>query len=1163
MIALEHLMIKKKLLNKLKKARDKNDISIFTDYIIQAKVEIKEILDSQISQIIYDSLKDIKLTDDLYSAILYIDNNSILVQREMALRFYNSGNINSFINLIKNNKLLLTLDCVNQAFNNIINNSGSDRSVEILAETGIYKETHFENYFRANHSDEEIKRIALIFKANGNISDFENLINSCIEKNHRPVCYSILADLYCELGEKEKLSELLDLIVKNNIDHSHIDMEHYYSYLGNYRKVVEFADAGAMDDAVLADAYYHLGCYERSLKIYKYIYYNINKNVINMVIENSYVMKDYYSVLNYTTLLGKTGSLDQKNLLYKIESEILLDLYNDLESDFKEYKSKYGNDDKILKLLIKYYRAVDNPEMSYKIALNLIDMGNADPENYRIIIDYLYINEEYSELLSYTAKYNLVQAFKPEYCSSLIYSGKIDEAIGFISGDENLLDSGMVIDAIFSVARNNENIKKFNSINKPETLLDLIILYMHGKKIDYAKYINKVKNGKSIAGTYILAVAGNHAPFNNNYIKKLISPIQYISLSSLNDNILSINNGEDIEGLMDSKYFLYPLTRELIKNKRYKEAMKILDSTQTHGPDAFYYYCKSYIEFKNSEIPDAIKHVEAAMSILDNCDFIALRIKIGLLKNESISDYIKLTFDMGFIEVFSNLDLFLERNQVTPNIEFINIIEKLEIANLSIYRLKNYCIVDYKQKLKYSALALFYGGESRDVVRHYSILKLKDERNAIKFLESYKKKYYAGYMILAEYYYSKRIIKKAIEYFNLAYIRNNRAAKSQLFKDLFSGDPVSDAVLNAMVSTGEWFHLLLYYYHRRDYANVLSIAKNHYRNKKIIEFLIGHAWETMPLRSFMIGLFMDSHDRILGELLSSKLDDMELYSDEIKILMELLKDYPEENRLYCRLISSMVNNGNTDEALETSYKYFYEKKNITSFNIMVQTSYNLRDYNSTANLFKNNSEFVTADNIKYWIYAQIKLFNYTAVQVIMHDYGNLLSNLRTSIDSRLESSYRTKMVISIAKKILNNEYDKNKISDMDEIRENAPEYIANDVYEFITGSEPYSYIPPYEYNKESINIIERIAHLGISDINDIRMYHIYKATGDVIKSKNFYIFIKRSIEGYYKIEELSKIPINNDNSILPSGIIGIMLKYRIGIIDAVYIAGKIKKGTLN
>jgi hypothetical protein len=112
MIAVEHLMARKKLKTILKRSIDKNNMDIFTDYIIKEKDSIKEIYDLEISTMLYDALKNIEISDGLYEALLSIDNKSILVLEERALKLYREGEVDAFITFIASNKYLLDQDKV-------------------------------------------------------------------------------------------------------------------------------------------------------------------------------------------------------------------------------------------------------------------------------------------------------------------------------------------------------------------------------------------------------------------------------------------------------------------------------------------------------------------------------------------------------------------------------------------------------------------------------------------------------------------------------------------------------------------------------------------------------------------------------------------------------------------------------------------------------------------------------------------------------------------------------------------------------------------------------------------------------------------------------------------------------------------------------------------
>jgi hypothetical protein len=1168
MIAVEHLMVRKKLKALIKKAMERNSIKIFTGYVINEMEAIKEIYDPEISNILYDALKDQNISDDLYRALLCIDGKSALVLKYRALKYYSEGELDNFTDIISRNKELIKLNDVHTAFDNLIKQSDTVKAVEYLAKTGIYIENVFKNYFLTEPDEGHIRNLLDLFKSNGSISDLENILNICVSETSCKNCLFLLADLYIEINQKDKLRELITNVNIGGNQYNSSSFEKYYSYLKDYQMVIKCSDQNTPDDILLADAYYHLGEYEKSLKIFKYIYYNRDKNILDRIIEINYALKDYYSIINYVGSLENTTKLTRKFYLYKIEGEINLDLYNEAEYDINRYRTFFEEDSDILGLLIKYYKATDNPEMSYRTVLNLIEKGYPTLDNYKIVLNYLYSNEEYGKIISYIEEKDLVSEFKPMYCSSLVYSEKVDEAVKYLSEDKLLLDSGLVVDSLFAKIKTNERIKKFNGIDKSGTLLEMILLFIQGRKnVDYMKYMLKIYDSKSLACIYILASStkGNE-PFGKTYVRKLLGVDKYQVISSVISSVSSVRNEGYAEDLSDSRYFLYPVTRSLIDSGNYNDAGSLLDSLHTKSPDAFYYYFRSYIEFLKSDFPDAVKHIEKAISILDNVDFLALRINIGLSKNENVGNYINSAIELGFDDIFILINEFMENKKIQVNDSFVDFLKEINIKNLSLYRLKRYCFKDYVDKLKFSALSVFYGGTSEDIVNHYSILKSKDEKIAVSFLELYKNKKYISYVILSSYYYSKRILKRSLEYFNLAYVRNRMAIKNPIFQDLVMGNKISGNVIMAMESLNEWFHLTLYYYLRRDYEKVREIVKLHYEDRKIIEFLINHAWESMPLKTFMNDLFNKTHDKILGELLAEKFNEMELYENEIGILKVLINYYPEESSLFDKLLNALIKSGHHGGALDLAYKHFYANKSVSSFNKMVQISYNLRDYGSLVNIFNNNSEFIEKDNVGYLIYCQIKLFNYIGARVTMREYSNLISgNIQNAVNSKLKSSYRTRTVSGYAKKIFETESKTGKLLNIDDFYTLVPEYLINDVVEFITNNEPYSYIDITEYNDQSVNIIKRLSGFGIASIKNIKIYNIYSVTGDVIKSKNFYIFIRRCMEGYYKIPELSGDWhfISKADLIGVPSIMKIIVKYNIGLMDAVFIAGKIKKGMLN
>ena len=1165
MFSMDHLMLKKKLKAVLKKALEKNSIDIFSNFVIKEQDGIKTIYDQEVSKILEDAFKNQEITEDLFDALNHINSNLVPVLKYQVFMYYNMNHIEEFLKIINANQNLLDLEDVHEVFYTLINSVNIATSVEYLCRAGIYDEPKFELYFRESFEYNSFKEYIKPLKDSGNYSLLEKILLQCISVTGSKECYIKLAELYKEREEKENLKTLLGRIT--SIFNDGIDLTYFYSYLGDYNYVIKNSDKTSPANAILADAYYHTGDYERALKIYKYIYYNIDKNVLNRIIEITYNIQDYYSLLGYIFSMEKNTNLKRQFILYKIEAEINLEMYSEAELDIAKYKADFAEDPEIIKLLIKYYINIDDQESAYSLALTLIERGISDKYNYKIAVGYLYENSRYDDLLKLLDANPEMSDFMPEYCSSLIYTGKIDITLNYISEDHSLLDSGPVVDTLFGFLKTEDKIKKFDNIDISGTLTEMIISFIRGRKnVDYKKYIEKVYRNKSVACTYILASADDaqKIAFKKNYIRGLMGIEKYQTVGSIISSIYSIQRGIVPEDLNDSEYFLYPVSMALIKHGFYKQAAIYIESINNKSPDPFYYYIRALIDEHESSHSEAQKHIDEAINILENIDFYALRINIALQRNERSDSFIKSSIEKGFADIFFQIDDFVEKNKIEVSDSFRELLAATDVKNTGLYRLKAYCMDSYKIKLKFSALSVLYGGTSNDIVKHYFLLKSRNEKIAITFLEYYPVKKYVSYIILCSYYYSKRIYKKTLEYFNAAYIRNSKAEKNPVFQEISTGNIISQKIIGDMESRNEWFDLLLFYYYRKEYTHIREIIQNHYSNTKILQFAINFAWKTMALKEFMLELFRKTEDKIMGELLAGKFHEMELYGYEIDILKKLTASYPVEPANQDKLINALILNNQEDEALKLSYENYHKNKSKSSFNRMIKTAYTLKDYASIVNICGNNGEFIDNINIEYFIDAEIKLFNYVGARVAIKEYSCLITeDMRNNIDIKIRASYRTRTIVKFAGEIFKMEMESNKTLNFHEMQKYIPAYISTDVYNFITNDRAYTYIDRKDYNEQSKNIIKRLKETGISSINKIKIYHIYGVTGDVIRAKNFYVFLIRAIEGYYRSSMHGHWQFTSDmNGRGIPGIMEAMVKYDIGILDSIAISEKIKKGSI-
>ncbi|WP_287960124.1 hypothetical protein, partial [Acidiplasma sp.] len=150
------------------------------------------------------------------------------------------------------------------------------------------------------------------------------------------------------------------------------------------------------------------------------------------------------------------------------------------------------------------------------------------------------------------------------------------------------------------------------------------------------------------------------------------------------------------------------------------------------------------------------------------------------------------------------------------------------------------------------------------------------------------------------------------------------------------------------------------------------------------------------------------------------------------------------------------------------------------------------------------------------------------------------------------------------KLILKKEYDNNKIIDRELATSIIPEYFINEVYDFLESREPYTFIDKYKYNQMSIEVLRAIRNMGIKNIHEIKIYHINHILNDVIKSKNFYIFLNWAMNNEININ-ISKaaLAMYKDLENKPGSIMDIVSRFNIGVLDAINILDSVNREIKN
>ncbi len=1144
MFVFDHRKIQKKLENIVKKAIARQLPDIVKLFIIEERNQIKEEYNNEIAQTINSFYINSTIDSELYSALNYIDHESIICMIYRSEQAYNSGDYEKFLDSVKRNSEILSNKNIYNEFLKAINTL---KSGEKLLYLSIIKkidyeifEDFFKNCFDYNKFEEILGNLG-----EADIDKIEKIISLCYDITEDTKCLYLLADIYMKRNLNDKLqnfinNELLprDIILKNRI-------EKYFYHLGNYKKVIEFSDPDDNYDTMLADALCKSEDYEKALEIYRNVYYNRNKNVINKIIEIEYTIGDYYSVIKNINSLEKNGDIPEKFEFYRIDSELRLDLYDDASKHIKLYKIHNGENIKIMETEIRYYRAIGEDDKLYELIMYMIKNKLNDKKYYDDVVEYLFNSENYSEVIKFVESENIINDFKTYYFASLIYTKKESNAMNFIKENPAILNSGYVIDALFLYARNDERIKELEKFEKDSTMLKLVLSYIKGEPAENINYINA---GNSAACQYIMS--GLAQGSNDSAGKYKHFRTRYGIFNSINYIIQKIENKEIEEIDSDSSYFTYPLTRALIRSGQYKLAWNILELSDHEEPDPFYLYFRALIEFHEENYAEAKKDSETAISFLKNAEFILLRIKTEIILKSDPAEYLEMAVQNKYFDIFDSLEIFLEENKIMPDKSLIDYINSLKINSIPINRTNMYYCDNYKCRLKYSAKIIKDTEKSVDGNTHYSILYEHNRQAAMQFMEKFRYKDSKSYFLLANYYMSINNNYKALINFNMAFIRDKNVINNISMRNLIYNEINYNELVQKLLEIGDYFNLTLLYYYRKEFTNIVNIGFTNLENLKTFEFLTAEVWENTIIKNYLILSFEKSGNVTQGELLASRLENDGKYSDEAIILNKIIEEHPEELNILDRLLKCLLSDEEPEKAMDLIYRKFYDNKTEGLFMRLVKIYYNMKDYSSVLNVFENNPNLISYNNIKFYIFAELKFFNYNRVRHIIKEYSEYINEaIKEKIDEKISISYRMQQVLKSCETVLNGLLSG---KDETEIYNSIPGYLSGDVKEFLNSDEPYSYIDPYRYNEISKNILSRLYNAGIKNIEDIKLQDVYSVTSNIINARNFYIFINRSLEDEYKLRYREDLNYN-DIDYKGQSIMDIVIQYNVGLLDALNI----------
>lgn len=503
-------------------------------------------------------------------------------------------------------------------------------SNHFLRENDYYNASQVLEFFYTERELSENEKIMIIYNylfSLYKLKKFQEAINF-FEKNNTPYIektYSLIADLYIEIDNKDKAKSILEIIIQNSKDmDSRIKLATLYYREDRYNEVINllknFTDNNEALDLLII-SYYRLENYSLIIETLKQFDYNrINSNNLYLLFMSSYNTNNTDMIIEFYNYHNRSEEFTNKErafFLYTIGEEL-----------YKKKKYNYAGQ------ILKKWTDEFNDSPSYDSVLYMLGISYARIKKYdEALIEFIRIQKLNKKDKIYYESF----VEKGEiYFKKRHYNSAIKEYNIYLSNNVTNKRKKQVIlqlgNAYYNLKQYNNAYKAFirytytgptekkvyqkiaSSLLKAEDF-DTLIEYFKNKKHTgyYAEYAlcYALFQEKDYEGLKNLAPAffNSNSPYILDviylYTKGLQSNKQYNSLLSNYNNISDILKGssEPERVLVINKIFF----REFLRQKQINNAYNILNKNNTDPETIFFigyelykthYIDEAYVQFK-------------------------------------------------------------------------------------------------------------------------------------------------------------------------------------------------------------------------------------------------------------------------------------------------------------------------------------------------------------------------------------------------------------------------------------------------------------------------------------------------------------------------------------------------------------------------------------
>lgn len=826
-----------------------------------------------------------------------------------------------------------------------------------------------------------------------------------------------------------------------------------------------------------------------------------------------------------------------------IECKIRLLRFNDALTDIEDSLSRSPDNIDLLTLKLDLSKRTGKIMDSYETAKRILDLDHGNKSALDYLSGYYFERGEFEKLIEILQRSGVYDVNSMSFfLASLIYEGRIKQAMEILHTNRHLLDRAVVLDAIYAKVRKDDQLELLSEINRssesPAEEFELIYHGLHGIYPEEGKGLEIAHQTKSLAVIFLICtsylVQSNAVP---DAISERLKLPEFEKISDLVGVLSGINRKIKPHTLFDYPEFGYPVCNALLDAGMIEECKQLFALQREDNDDVFYKYVYDRLLLIENEFKEAEKILIEIKGILKNTNFDRLGLIINIEKGDS-TDFNMLLSSMQKHGTISTRDLENMRRAIqrTGRWEFADIIIGLlwpnrehDLALLRINRDLSSNRNDMQKALELSRKIISEGRwDTEDLMKHLMLLQTTSiTQDLLDFLEEVGESSRDAdtEVVLADHYFDNGLFSKAyLHYSRAKELGHNMSGLKKYAEVLLEMNRLEEAASITESCNDSLLSSKLY-------GKMLNIPKiieliqkieaNDVHFKEVFTSIIENFWNNPEVKYEIIKRYINGDNEYLGLQIIRKC----LLENDVKTAIGLSRElfnkhFSCDSAIYYS--KALYSSGEHDEAKrilsKTLNKCQNEDERMRILNELYSTLYSDGDFDSVISLFSENPESVSKEAVRMVIdsYTNLGLLD-EAERTANRFYETLVDKETFSkIEDKIEVQRRFLETLKYVKNLMKEEYTLRRrlITNEEFYAADIPIDRINDVRNFLKIREK-SEMGLRELESLTSQIIPKLVKgYGIKDTSDLSIYMIYNnmEKPDPIIARDLYFYIKDQVE---------------------------------------------------